>query len=67
MRNLLLYILLGLTSLLKAQESNDFYISNQAPLKSQPYVSLPLGYIAPKGMLLKKMLIQYAVVLKLPS
>ena len=37
-----------------AQEKrNSHYITNQAPLLAQPYTTLPLGAIKPKGMLLE--------------
>lgn len=58
MKYILSYFLLTVISLLEIQGNNDFYITNQFPLKSQPYVSLPLGNIAPKGMLLKMLELQ---------
>ena len=42
-----------------AQEKrNSHYITNQAPLVSQPYTALPLGAIRPKGMLLEMLVRQ---------
>lgn len=35
--------------------SNDFYVSNKAPLKSEPYVELPIDSIQPKGWLLEQL------------
>jgi DUF1680 family protein len=58
---LLLSVLFGcVNSNKKADENNRniHYISNKSPLKSQPYVALPLGTIKPKGMLLNMLLLQ---------
>ena len=37
---------------------NSHYVTNQAPLVTQPYTALPLGTIKPKGMLLKMLELQ---------
>lgn len=37
--------------ILASRSSNDHYISNRAPLKSEPYSELPIGAIQPKGWL----------------
>ena len=35
------------------EKRNPFYITNQAPLLAQPYTSLPLGAIKPRGLMLE--------------
>ncbi len=55
-------LLIGLFSLslnlLIAQARNDHYISNQVPLKAQPYSALPLGAIQAQGWLYNMLEIQ---------
>ncbi|MBD3265351.1 hypothetical protein GF373_01665 [bacterium] len=38
------------------EQRNDHYITNQAPLKAEPYAALPLGTIEPKGWLEEQLL-----------
>ncbi len=42
----------------KEEKRNDYYITNQSPLVSQPYTALSLGSIKPKGWLLEMLEIQ---------
>jgi uncharacterized protein len=52
-------LLMALALVGYAQEKrNSHYITNQAPLVSQPYTALPLGAIKPKGMLLEMLVRQ---------
>ena len=58
-RNILFIILLLCVFSISGKEKrNSHYITNQEPLIVQPYTSLPLGAIKPKGMLLKMLELQ---------
>lgn len=35
--------------------TNNFYVSNRAPLKAQPYTELPIGAVKPKGWMLEQL------------
>lgn len=39
----------------KSMGSNDFYVSNRAPLKNEPFAELPIGAIQPKGWMLEQL------------
>lgn len=42
-----------LVGIFNVQGRNNFYVANQKPLVSQPYIQLPIGSIRPQGMLLE--------------
>ena len=58
MKALVFFLLLLSSCMLTAQDRNDFYVTNQAPLQAQPYTPLPLGAIQPQGMLLQMLDLQ---------
>lgn len=55
---ILLVITISISTSFSKEKRNSYYITNQAPLVTQPYTALPLGTIKPQGFLLKMLELQ---------